>query len=34
MPPRWLVITVLAWVLLTIVVTLLVTLVRHKSMTP
>ena len=34
MPPRWLVITVLVWVLLTVGLTLLVTLVRHKGMTP
>jgi hypothetical protein len=34
MPPRWVVITVLAWALISLVLTLLVTLVRHKGMTP
>ena len=33
MPPRWAVITVLAWALVSLVLTLLVTLVRHKGMT-
>ena len=34
MPPRWLVITVLAWVLISIGLTLVVTHFRHKGMTP
>ena len=34
MPPRWLLITVIVWVLLTVALTLLVTLVRHQGMTP
>ena len=34
MPPRWVVITVLAWAFISLVLTLLVTLVRHQGMTP
>jgi hypothetical protein len=34
MPPRWLLITVLVWILVSVALTLLVTLVRHKGMTP
>jgi hypothetical protein len=34
MLPRWLLITVIVWVLLTVALTLLVTLVRHQEMTP
>ena len=34
MPPRWVVLTVIAWVALTVVLTLVVTHFRHHGMTP
>lgn len=34
MPPRWLIIAMLVWVLLTVALTLVVTLFRHQGMTP
>ena len=34
MPPRWVTIAFLVWLVLTVILTLLVTLNRHDTMTP
>ena len=34
MPPRWVTIAFLVWLVLTVILTLLVTLNRHQTMTP
>jgi hypothetical protein len=34
MPPRWVTIAFLVWLVLTVVLTLLVTLNRHQTLTP